>query len=163
DLAFEALGRLHLKNIAQPVEAFVVTLDAGPHADSPSPEPAPACSNNLPQLANVLIGRERDVAEIKALLSRYRLVTLVGSAGVGKTSLTLQVGGSLLARFPDGVWFVELAPLDQAELVGEAAAAVFGLPVHGERPVTDAIAAFLRSRRVLLILDNCEHVIGAAA
>ena len=137
--------------------------NAGSHADRPPAEPAPAYHNNLPQLANALIGREPDVAEIEALLSRYRLVTLVGAPGVGKTSLSLQVGADLLARFPDGARFVELAPLDRAELVGEAVAAVFGLPVQGERPATDAIAAFLRSRRVLLILDNCEHVIAAAA
>ena len=85
------------------------------------------------------------------------------TAGIGKTSLSLQVGADVLARFPDGAWFVELAPLDRAELVGEAVAAAFGLPVQGERPATDAIASFLRSRRVLLILDNCEHVIAAAA
>jgi len=171
-LAFEALGPLHLKNIARPVEAFVVRLDApkmprgvgdaGSQVDRPPAEPAPAYRNNLPQLAHALIGRQRDVAEIEALLSRCRLVTLVGAAGVGKTSLSLQVGANLLSGFPDGVWFVELAPLDQAELIGEAVAAVFGLPVQGERPTTDAIAAFLRSRRVLLILDNCEHVIAAA-
>jgi predicted ATPase len=173
DLAFEALGLLHLKNIARPVEAFVVRLDAakmprgvgdaGSQVDRPPAEPAPAYRNNLPRLANALIGRERDVAEIKALLPRYRLVTLVGAAGVGKTSLSLQVGADLLAHFPDGAWFVELAPLDRAELVGEAVAAVFGLPVQGERSATDAIAAFLRSKRVLVILDNCEHVIAAAA
>jgi predicted ATPase len=160
DLAFEALGSLNLKNISRPIEAFVVRLDA---ADRPPAEPAPAYSNNLPRLAHALIGRERDVAEIEALLSKYRLVTLVGAGGVGKTSLSLQVGADLLARFPDGARFVELAPLDRAELVGEAVAAVFGLPVHGERPAADAIATFLRSRRVLLILDNCEHVIAAAA
>jgi predicted ATPase len=160
DLAFEELGALRLKNIARPVEAFVVRLNA---ADRPTNEPAPAHPNNLPQLANALIGRERDVAEIEALLPRYRLVTLVGPAGVGKTSLSLRVGAELLARFADGAWFVELAPLDRAELVGEAVAAVFGLPVHGERPTTDAIAAILRSRRVLLILDNCEHLIAAVA
>jgi predicted ATPase len=123
----------------------------------------PAYPGNLPQLSNSLIGRGRDVAEIDALLSRYRLVTLVGTAGVGKTSLSLHIGAEVRARFPDGAWLIELAPLDRAELVGEAVAAVFGLPVHGERPVADAIAAFLRSRRVLLILDNCEHVIAAAA
>ncbi len=173
DLAFEALGPLHLKNIAQPVEAFVVRLDAakmplgvgdaGSQVERPPAEPAPAYRNNLPQLANALIGRQRDVAEIKALLLRYRLVTLVGAAGVGKTSLSLQVGADLLAHFPDGAWFVELAPLDRAELVGEAVAAVLGLPVQGERSTTDAIATFLRSKRVLVILDNCEHVIAAAA
>jgi predicted ATPase len=73
------------------------------------------------------------------------------------------VGADLQVRFPDGVWFVELAPLDRAELVGETVAAVFGLPVQGQRSAADAIAAFLRSRRVLIILDNCEHVIAAAA
>jgi predicted ATPase/class 3 adenylate cyclase len=163
DLAFEELGALNLKNIARPVEAFVVRLNAGSHADRPPAEPAPAYHSNLPQLASALIGRERDLAEIEALLSKHRLVTLVGTAGAGKTSLSLQVGADLLARFPDGACFVELAPLDHAELVNEAVAAVFGLPVQGERPATDAIAGFLRSRRVLLILDNCEHVIAAAA
>jgi predicted ATPase/class 3 adenylate cyclase len=163
NLAFEALGQLHLKNIVRPVEAFIVRLDGDSRADRLPPEPPPAYPNNLPQLANALIGRERDVAEIEALLSRYRLVTLVGSGGVGKTSLSLQVGADLLARFPDGVWVIELAPLDRAELVGEAVAAAFGLPVQGERPATDAVANFLRSRRVLIILDNCEHVIAAAA
>ena len=131
-----------------------------PHARA---EPAPAHPGDLPQLSNALIGRERDVAEIEALLFRRRLVTLVGTAGVGKTSLSLQIGANLRARFRDGVRFVELAPLDRAELAGEAVAAVFGLPVHGERPATDAIATFLQSRQVLLILDNCEHVIAAAA
>jgi predicted ATPase len=137
--------------------------EAGSRANRPAPESAPAHPNNLPQLANLLIGRERDAAEIEALLSRYRLVTLVGSGGVGKTSLSLQVGADLLARFPDGVWFIELAPLDRAELVGETVAAVFGLPVHGQRSASDAVATFLRSKRALLILDNCEHVIAAAA
>jgi predicted ATPase/class 3 adenylate cyclase len=169
DLAFEELGPLHLKNIARPVEAFVVRLGAA--------ELATAYPNNLPQLAQALIGRERDAAEVEALLHRYRLVTLVGAAGVGKTSLSLQVGSNLLVSrrasgrslprwapgFPDGVWFVELASLGRSELVGEAVAAAFGLPVHGERPATDAVAAFLRSRRVLLILDNCEHVIATVA
>src|SRR4029077_4879040 len=82
-----------------------------PSPDEPVDQPAPACRNNLPQLASALIGRERDVAEIEALLSRHRFVTLVGSPGVGKTSLSLRLGADLLARFPDGAWFVELAPL----------------------------------------------------
>ena len=127
------------------------------------PPAEPVRHDNLPQLANTLIGRACDVAEIEALLSRHRLVTLVGTAGVGKTSLSLHVGADMLARFPDGVRFFELAPLKGPELVGETVAASFGLPVDGEQPAADAIATFLRSRRELLILDNCEHVIGAVA
>src|SRR5271166_2015907 len=149
-------------------ESWIVTVPGRGYrllgvGNGPPAEPAPAHHSNLPRLSNALIGREHDVAEIEALLSRYRLVTLVGGPGVGKTSLSLQVGADLQARFPDGARFVELAPLDRPELVGEAAAAVFGLPVQGQRPATDAIAVFLRSRRVLLILDNCEHVIATAA
>jgi predicted ATPase len=138
-------------------------LEITPEREAAGLPEAPAHASNLPQLAHPLIGRERDAAEIEALLAAHRLVTLVGTAGVGKTSLSLQVGADVAARFRDGVRFVALAPLDRDELVGETVAAVFGLPVHRERSATDAIAAFLRSRRVLLILDNCEHVIAAAA
>jgi len=145
-------------DLSEPSAASIVQSLRAPPA-----EPAPAYHSNLPRLAHALIGREGDAAEIKALLSKFSLVTLVGSAGVGKTSLALQLGVDLLAHFPDGAWFVELAPLDRPNLVGETVAGVLGLPVHGERPAMDAIAAFLRSRRVLLILDNCEHVIAAAA
>jgi predicted ATPase/class 3 adenylate cyclase len=165
-LEVEDLGTPELKNIAAKIQVYRVRTGAAERPAvplAPPVESAPAHRNNLPHLANALIGRERDVAEIEALLSEHRLVTLVGTAGVGKTSLSLQVGAELRARFPDGVRFVELAPLDRPELVGEAVAAVFGLPVHGERPAADAIATFLRSRRVLLILDNCEHVIAATA
>ena len=155
-------------------ESWVVTVpgrgyrllgveSTGAPTDMPPVEPAPGYLSNLPQPAHALIGRERDVAEIEALLSEHRLVTLIGAAGIGKTSLSLQVAADLLACFPDGVWFVELAPLDHAEQVSEKVAAVFGLPMHGERPPTLAIAAFLRPRRALLILDNCEHLIEAAA
>jgi DNA-binding winged helix-turn-helix (wHTH) protein len=149
-------------------ESWIVTVPGRGYrllgvGNGPPAEPASAHHSNLPRLANALIGRERDVAEIEALLSRYRLVTLVGAPGVGKTSLSLQMGADLLARFPDGARFVELAQLDRPQLVGEAVAAVFGLPVQGERPAAEAVAVLLRSRRVLLILDNCEHVIVAAA
>jgi class 3 adenylate cyclase len=141
DLTFEELGALRLTNIARPVEAFVVRLDGGLEVDKPPAELAAAHPSNLPHLAHALIGRERDVAEIEALLSSHRLVTLVGTGGIGKTSLSLQMAADLLARFPDGTWFVELAPLARAELVGEAVAAVFGLPVHGHDRNLSAIKA----------------------
>src|SRR5271165_2529787 len=138
-------------------ESWIVTVPGRGYrllgvGNGPPAEPAPAHHSNLPQLANALIGRERDVAEIEALLSKHRLVTLAGAPGVGKTSLSLQVGADLLARFPDGARFIELAQLDRPQMFSEAVAAVFGLPVQEERSATEAVAAFLRSRRVLLIL-----------
>jgi predicted ATPase/DNA-binding winged helix-turn-helix (wHTH) protein len=152
-----------------PGRGYVFTAKVTAVADPPRsrsvtdvPLPLPALPS-LPRLANALIGREREVSEVEALLAEYRLVTLIGTGGIGKTSLSLQIGSDLREGFPDGVRFIELAPLDRAELVGEAVAASFGLPVQGERLATDAIAALLRTRRVLLILDNCEHVIAAAA
>ena len=146
------------------VPTVAAELEITPEREAPAGLPdSPAYPSNLPQLPNALIGRERDAVQIEALLSRHRLVTLIGTAGAGKTSLSLQVGADMRTRFPDGARFVELAPLDRAELVGETVAAVFGLPVQGERLATEALATFLRSRRVLLILDNCEHVIAAAA
>jgi hypothetical protein len=113
---------------------------AGSRADRQPAEPAPEHLSNLPHPAHALIGREHDLAAIGALLSRYRLVTLVGAPGVGKTSLALKVGADLLARFPDGARFVELAPLDRAELVGEAVATVFRLPLQGDRADPHGVA-----------------------
>ena len=149
--------------LAVPTVAGEVDVLPGRAPTTAGSADSPTHPGGLPHLAHALIGRDRDIAEIEALLSRHRLVTLVGTPGVGKTSLSLRVSADLLTRFPDGARFVELAPLAQAELVGETVASALGLPVHGERSATDAIVAFLRSRCVLLILDNCEHVIAAAA
>jgi Predicted ATPase len=83
--------------------------------------------NNLPNQLTSLIGRETEVAEIKAELSNYRLVTLTGAGGVGKTRLAIEVGRSLLERYPDGVWFVELAPLIDAQLISPTIGTILGV------------------------------------
>ncbi|HME21874.1 MAG TPA: winged helix-turn-helix domain-containing protein [Acetobacteraceae bacterium] len=126
------------------------------------PEPA-VPRGNLPSLASPLIGREREAAEIEALLGTHRLVTLVGTGGIGKTSLSLHIGANLRTRFPDGVWLLELAPLVDPRSVAESLGALFALPIEAGRHVRDAVAAYLRSKRLLLILDNCEHVVEHAA
>ena len=118
---------------------------------------------NLPEPSDLLIGREAELADLAALVSVHRLVTLVGAGGSGKTRLALGLGANLQGRFPDGVWLAELAPLAKPELLGETVAALFNVSLQGDRPAARVIADFLGARRLLLILDNCEHMILAAA
>ena len=119
--------------------------------------------SNLPRLAREPIGRERDLVDIEELLRRKRCVTLAGPGGIGKTTLALQVGADLSGHYPDGVWFAELAPLDKQELVDETIAVIFNLPGQQGRSTIEMVAAFLKRKRLLLILDNCEHLIAAAS
>jgi predicted ATPase/DNA-binding SARP family transcriptional activator len=120
---------------------------------------------NLPEPLTSFVGRVRQIAEIRALLAQgdYRLVTLTGPGGVGKTRLALQVARELIASFPDGVFFVDLAPLSEAKLVASRLAQVLGVKDTNARPVTEAIKAELQAKKCLLVLDNFEQVIEAAS
>jgi predicted ATPase/Tfp pilus assembly protein PilF len=120
-------------------------------------------SNNLPSARNAFIGREHDVAEVKELLDRHRLVTLVGSGGVGKTRLALQVGAELLDRYPDGVWFVDFAPISDPEVVSSVTAQALGMSQQEDRRVDESIPPWLERKKLLLIFDNCEHVLENVA
>lgn len=123
----------------------------------------PAPQGNLPASSDYLIGRAAELAHLATLMSAHRLVTLVGAGGSGKTRLAMQLGADLQARFPGGVWLAELAPLAKPELLGETVAALFNVSLQGDRSATKVIADFLGARQLLLILDNCEHLILAAA
>jgi predicted ATPase len=118
---------------------------------------------NLPDAASAFIGRERDVAKVKELLNGHRLVTLVGSGGVGKTRLALQVGTDLIDDYPDGVWFVDFAPISDPELVSSVTAQALGMSQQEGRRVDEAIPLWLRRKSLLLIFDNCEHVLQTVA
>src|SRR5262245_23455416 len=122
-----------------------------------------AATNNLPQQLTTLIGREADLAEIKARVSSHRLVTLTGSGGVGKTRLSIEAGRSLLDRYPDGVWLAELAPLNDSQLVTSIIGDVLGVSLSITAGALDALASGLRNKELLLIIDNCEHVLAEAA
>src|SRR5512139_2920398 len=124
---------------------------------------SPAARNNLPHPLTSLIGREAEVAEIKAALASHRLVTLTGSGGVGKTRLVIEVGRSILDRYPDGVWLAELAPLTDSQLVTFTIGAVLGVSLGSAATATEALASALRTKQLLLIIDNCEHVIAEVA
>ena len=119
--------------------------------------------NNLPIQRTSFVGREHDIADVIELLERHRLLTLVGSGGVGKTRLALHVGAELLDRYPDGVWFVDLAPISDPELVPSVIAQALGMSQQQGRRVDEAIAQWLRRKKLLLIFDNCEHVLEPVA
>ena len=126
------------------------------------PTMATAGMHNLPLAATRMIGREEAVAMLVSRVSRERLLTIVGPGGIGKTTVALAVAERMIADYEHGVWLVDLAPLGDPRLVPSAVATVLGLEVRTENPLPGLIAA-LRERRMLLLLDNCEHVIDAAA
>jgi predicted ATPase/DNA-binding winged helix-turn-helix (wHTH) protein len=121
----------------------------------------PPASNNLPASTSDIVGRETHLSDVAALVEANRLVTLVGAGGIGKTRLAIELAHRLTAAFEDGVWIAELAPLSDPALVRSTVAAALGLGDEGAS--LEGLAKSLGSRRMLLVLDNCEHVIDAAA
>ena len=124
---------------------------------------APVHPNNLPIRATSFIGRARDLVGVSRLLASTRLLTLTGAAGVGKTRLALQVAAQELPRFPDGAWFVDLGAIGDPGFVSRAACEVLGIRHGPDQVAVDALAGRLRGSRLLLVLDNCEHVVEASA
>jgi len=119
--------------------------------------------NNLPAQLSSFIGREAEIIEVKQLLAETRLLTLTGAGGCGKTRLALQVAADLLAEYPDGVWLVELAPASDADLVTQLTAKALRIPEQPRRALMETLVDRLRSKRLLLVLDNCEHLLDACA
>jgi len=119
--------------------------------------------SNLPQALNRFVGRERELAEARELLARSRLLTLLGMGGMGKSRLSLQLAATLLDEYPDGVWLVELAPLVDGARVPQVLAGVLGLAEERGRSLTETLLHWVRERRLLIVLDNCEHVLHACA
>jgi predicted ATPase len=120
-------------------------------------------AGNLPEDLTSFVGRRREVADVIRLLSASRLVTLTGVGGVGKTRLALRAARQARRSFPDGVWLVELDRLRDEALLGQSIAAALGLAEHAGRAPVEALAEHLAGRRLLLLLDNCEHLVGGAA
>jgi predicted ATPase/DNA-binding XRE family transcriptional regulator len=123
----------------------------------------PAPRSNLPASTTSFIGREREQKEIIDLIANNRLVTLTGAGGIGKTRLSIQVASGLLNGFPNGIWLIELAPLSDPALLPEAMVSTLGLIDQAGRSALNVLTDFLQSKRVLLLIDNCEHLIQACA
>jgi predicted ATPase/DNA-binding CsgD family transcriptional regulator len=131
------------------------------------PEPAtldslPIEKNNLPRQLSSFIGREAEIVQLSVLVQELPLVTLTGSGGTGKTRLALQVASSALPTFADGAWWVDLTPLDDPSLVAMVAATALGMHVIPSTDALRALSEFIGRKHLLLILDNCEHLIGAS-
>jgi len=175
-LPVQSHGHWAMKGVAAPMELFEIGEDPG-HFLAPADSekvyrvvrvgerwlPTREVPNNLPQQATDFIGREREIDELKAALAQSRLVTLLGMGGLGKTRLSLQVAAELKAEFPDGVWFIDLSPIRDASLVVGETAQVLGVREDPGQPLLCTLCSHLVERRVLLVMDNCEHLVKPAA
>ncbi len=162
DVTLRDLGAVRLRDLASPERLFQV-VHPRLRQDFPALHSLESTPNNLPQQVTSFIGRERELAEVRRLLGKTRLLTLLGVGGLGKTRLSLQAVVDVMDDYPDGVWFVELAPLTDPLLVPQAVASVLSVKEEAGRPVVEALMNYGKDRRLLLILDNCEHLIQACA
>ena len=156
------LGDHRLKNLSQLENIFQLTVQ-NLHSEFPPLQSLNTIPNNLPTQLTSFIGRDKEMAEIIALLDSARLVTLTGSGGTGKTRLSIEIGMQELASFSNGVWLLELAPLTDSEQIMPALAQVFGLQENPYVSLKTMLRDYLRDKELLLLLDNCEHLIEACA
>jgi class 3 adenylate cyclase len=162
DVTLRDLGNVRLKDLATPEHVYQV-LHPQLRKDFPALRSLEATPNNLPQQVTSFIGREKAMAELTTLLAKTRLLTLTGAGGCGKTRLSLQVAAATLEQFPDGVWQVELASLSNPALVPQTVASVLGLREEAGKAITQTLVEHLKTRQVLLLLDNCEHLLAVCA
>ncbi len=151
-----------LKGLLNP-EHLWQAVAPGLAQDFPALQTLNSIPNNLPIQVTSFIGRENEIAEIKNLVDHNRLVTLTGSGGVGKTRHSLQVGAELLDIFTDGEWLVEFASVSDPELVPHTVASVLNVRANEGRTLITALGDYLQGKKILLILDNCEHLVEACA
>ena len=161
-VALRDLGAVRLRDLASAEHVYQL-VHPQLRNDFPPLRSLEATPNNLPQQMTSFVGRERDLAQVGKLLLATRLLTLCGVGGLGKTRLSLQLAADAIDRFADGVWFVELAPLTDASRVPQTVASVLGVKEAAGRPVLEALVKYVHDKQLLLILDNCEHLLHACA
>jgi predicted ATPase/class 3 adenylate cyclase len=155
-------GVHHLKGLAEPETAYQV-LAPGIEVEFPPRLASGGLPNNLPAQISSFVGRTNELATLSELTLQHRLVTIVGPGGIGKTRISLQLAENILARFPDGAWAVELAAVSDPALIAQTIADAFRLREQPQSPIDDQLIAFLAVKKLLLVLDNSEHLVAATA
>ena len=160
--ALRDLGDHTLRGFVRPERLYQLVVP-GLRAEFPPIHTAEARRSNLPETLTRFIGRTKAVAEVRDLACRSRMVTLVGPGGTGKTRLALQAANELVQVFQDGVWLVDLAPIADTSLVAQAMATVLGARAEGGLAALAVVEAALSGKHILLMLDNCEHMVDEVA
>jgi predicted ATPase/DNA-binding winged helix-turn-helix (wHTH) protein len=155
-------GKRYIANIPGRGYSFIAPVTREQTQPAIAPTNGAAVRGNLPALLTSIVGRDDIIAALAAQLAQRRLLTLVGPGGIGKTTVAVAVAESVSASYDDGVWFVGLASLPDPDLVTSALSTVLGVSLPGANPIS-GLAGWLRDKRALIVLDSCEHVIGAAA
>jgi non-specific serine/threonine protein kinase len=167
EIAFEDAGEHKVKNIERPVHIWRWARDSSPRMAATPAEGRRsrhrAGPSNLPRQLSTFVGREKEIAEIRQILSGTRLLTLTGAGGCGKTRLSYQVGAQVLDEFADGVWLTELGSLTESALLPQALLSTLEIREQRGRTLTETITGYLAPKSVLLILDNCEHLLIGCA
>jgi predicted ATPase/class 3 adenylate cyclase len=156
------LGEHRLKDLIRPEHIFQLVHPQLP-AEFPPLRSLDATPNNLPIQITTFIGREHELQQARERLASCRLLTLIGPGGTGKTRLSLQVAAETMHLFPDGVWVAELAPITDPSLVERTVASIFGLREQLGMPLHELLLDYLRDKELLLVVDNCEHLVEACA
>ena len=162
DVSLRDLGERRLKDLIRPEHIYQLVIPGLP-VDFPPLKTLETYRHNLPVQLTSFIGREKEMEAIKRSVLDHRLVTLTGVGGTGKTRLSLQVAADLLDGFRDGVWFVELAPISDPDLIAQTIVSCLGIPEQPGQTMLQVLMEYARARTLLLVLDNCEHLIAACA
>jgi predicted ATPase/class 3 adenylate cyclase len=158
----EDLGSHHLRDLGEPERIFQV-LHPGLETEFAALRSLDAFSTNLPLQVTSFVGRDDDVADVIEALGQSRVVTLIGVGGVGKTRLAVQTAAEVLPRYRDGVWLCELGPLSDPGQVPDVVADALGVQQRPGQSLAESLVVALRSKELLVVLDNCEHLLDAAA
>jgi predicted ATPase/class 3 adenylate cyclase len=161
-VAIHDLGEYQLKDLARPLRLHQITVPGLPTVFA-ALRASSVRTDNLPVQLMAFIGRERELAAVTHLLASHRLVTLTGAGGAGKSRLAIEAAAQLVPAFRDGVWLIELAPLSDAAMLPQAVAVTVAVQEQPGRALTETLADVLQSRSLLLVLDNCEHLVSPCA
>jgi predicted ATPase/class 3 adenylate cyclase len=162
DVSLLDLGGVRLRDLATSEHIYQL-VHPELRRDFPALRSLEATPNNLPQQVTSFIGRERELADIRKLLEGTRLLTVLGMGGLGKTRLSLQIAADALEKYPDGVWFVDLAPIKDGSLVPNAVAQILGIHEERGKTLTQTLCEHVKDHKLLFVLDNCEHLMAACA